>query len=465
MSVIRLRTEVARRVQEHLFTEPGEHFGFLMAQAAEGPEGPIFLVENFHPIPDEQVRLSESGWEVSTEALLEAINAAVRTERALVEVHNHPGGWSSFSPIDREGFEEFVPYVLDSLPERPYAATVWTKEGVYGEYFPQDGEPGAVRSITEVGHNLTQHAAGPPSEDPAPRFDRQEPWFTRAGQRQLAQLRIAVAGLGGTGSQVVQNLAYLGIRDFLLIDHDAADQTNLNRLVTASHGDVETPKTILARRRIRSVASEARVQTFEKKIQSRAALDALKTADVAFGCVDNDGARLVLNELCLAYLNPLIDLGVGIEADEGDVREAGGRVAVVIPGGPCLHCMGEIDTDEARYFLSDSSDQALAAELGYVEGVDEPAPAVVSLNAAVAASAVNEFALFTSGVRRPTPFTELDVLGTAYETVSQRLSPREVEKKDGCVQCSVLGSGDRARIERYAKGIPRLESDDERKAG
>ena len=51
----------------------------------------------------------------------------------------------------------------------------------------------------------------------------------------------------------------------------------------------------------------------------------------------------------LAYRIPLIDLGVGIVADEGEVEEAGARVAVVTPGGPCLHCMGEIDQAEAAH--------------------------------------------------------------------------------------------------------------------
>ena len=151
MSTIRLDQEICERVRSHLFSAAGEHFGFLLADAAVGPDGPIFLVTDFHPIPDDEVQLTDSGWEVSTDALLDAINAAVRRSQSLIEVHNHPGGWSAFSSTDREGFEEFVPYVLDSLPGRPYAATVWTKAGTYGEYFRQDGSSGVIRSITALG--------------------------------------------------------------------------------------------------------------------------------------------------------------------------------------------------------------------------------------------------------------------------------------------------------------------------
>lgn len=451
MSVIRLSEQTYKRVRDHLSRAPGEHFGFLLAKPAVGTGGPIFLVERFHAIPDTEVTFTDSGWEVGTAALLEAINAGVLQDYALIEVHNHPGGWSTFSSIDRSGFNEFVPYVLDSLPGRPYGATVWTDDGVYGEYFLQDGTTGSVRSITVYGNRLRQLTAGPGSRDIDPRFRRQEPWFTQVGQRRLGRLRVAIVGLGGTGSHVVQNLAYLGVRDFVLIDDDVADETNLNRLVTATAADVGTPKVILARRLIRSVAPGAEVQVVEDDAQTEEALAALKGVDLIFGCIDNDGARLLLNQLALAYRIPLIDLGVGIAANKGGVDQAGGRVAIVIPGGPCLHCMGEIDVEEARYFLKDPRERELDHTLGYVEGIKEDAPSVVSLNAATAACAVNEFAILVSGIRPPHPFTELDLIGQAHACPSQRMSPRTVGPKDGCVQCAILGHGDEAGIDRYAR--------------
>jgi hypothetical protein len=63
--------------------------------------------------------------------------------------------------------------------------------------------------------------------------------------------------------------------------------------------------------------------------------------------VDNDGARLVLNELAVSYGIPYFDLGVGIEAPEGRITEAGGQLAVVLPGGPCLLCMEMLDKEAA----------------------------------------------------------------------------------------------------------------------
>lgn len=42
------------------------------------------------------------------------------------------------------------------------------------------------------------------------RFDRQIPLIGNAGQAALAAIRVAVVGAGGTGSQVLLSLAYLG---------------------------------------------------------------------------------------------------------------------------------------------------------------------------------------------------------------------------------------------------------------
>jgi molybdopterin/thiamine biosynthesis adenylyltransferase len=282
-------------------------------------------------------------------------------------------------------------------------------------------------------------------------FDRQLAWFTGDGQRHLGRIRSAIVGTGGTGSHVAQQLAYLGIRDFVLIDHDVADETSMNRLVTAVAADVGTQKAILARRHIKSVAPSARVRTIASQIQSTVAIDSLKGVDVLFGCVDNDGARLILNEISRAYCIPYFDLAVGIDVEEGRVTTAGGRVAVVTPGGPCLHCLKEIDVDEARFFLSDAKQRALMIEHGYVRGMDVSAPSVVSLNAAIGAAAVNEFAIAVSGLRPLNVFTDFDVLGTAYEAKGQRLAPRRVSANPSCVACITSGLGDRAAVERYAR--------------
>jgi len=115
-----------------------------------------------------------------------------------------------------------------------------------------------------------------------------------------------------------------------------------------------------------------------------------------------------------------------------------------------LNCMGEIDPREAAYFLLKPNARSEQRRMGYAEGFDEPAPAVVSLDAALAAAATTELVLWMTGVRRPSPFTELDLLGVGRGKTSQWLTPRQVARLASCVQCSIAGLGDAAQLERYA---------------
>jgi|CXWL01.1.fsa_nt_gi molybdopterin/thiamine biosynthesis adenylyltransferase len=449
MSTIRIPNEVSAKVYAHLYTRPGEHFAFFLATWTLSRGHPVFNVQDVVLIPDEEVEMSRTGWSLSIGAITDVINAAARTGHALIEIHNHGGDMPRFSRTDRAGLGNFVPYVLDSLRGRPYAATVWGESTIYAEYFMPEGGSGIVQSVLVYGNRLDQRVSRQDDgTNPPQRFDRQLPWFTLAGQRRLGRLKIAIVGLGGTGSPLVQNLVYLGVRDFLVVDPDASDETSLNRLVTATAADIETAKVVLARRLVKSVAPEARVEVFPEQLQSTAVLDALKGVDVIFGCVDNDGARVVLNEMARAYQIPYFDLGVGIEAQNGRVNTAGGRLAVVLSGGPCLHCMDQIDVEEARYWLSTEEQRQSARRMGYVTGMDEVSPSVAALNAAVAAAAAIEFSVYVSGGRQIQPLSEFDLLGIGRSIKGQWLTPVRVFRKACCPVCDHESVGDNADIER-----------------
>lgn len=338
-----------------------------------------------------------------------------------------------------------------TAPSRPYGATVWGDSTIYAEFFSQDGKSGSIDSITVVGDKFRQMVSRDDDMEPvAVAFERQLPWFTQQGQRALGRIRVGIVGCGGTGSQLAQNLVFLGIRDFVLVDDDEADDTSMNRLVTATAADIGTPKTILARRLIKSVAPGATVTVIGTDVQSQNALDALKGVDILFGCVDNDGARLILNEIALAYRIPYFDLAVGIETDNGTVTVAGGRVTAVLPGGPCLHCMKQIDAEEARFFLSDVAEQARQIARGYIRGMNVKAPSVVSLNATIAAVATNEFAVYVSGLRPVNVHSDIDILGVGRPFKAQWVTPIRAGADPACVQCTLAGVGDGGCIERYS---------------
>ena len=58
----------------------------------------------------------------------------------------------------------------------------------------------------------------------------------------LTASRVGIVGLGGGGSHIAQQLAHVGIGNFVLIDFDHIEDSNLNRLVGATARDVKNGK-------------------------------------------------------------------------------------------------------------------------------------------------------------------------------------------------------------------------------
>lgn len=82
-----------------------------------------------------------------------------------------------------------------------------------------------------------------------------------AALEKLRQARIAVVGLGGVGSFVVEALARAGVEQFLLIDSDRITESNINRQNLALYSTIGRYKTDVAAERIRDINPAARIIT------------------------------------------------------------------------------------------------------------------------------------------------------------------------------------------------------------
>ena len=453
MNLLRILDAAWEPTWAHLHSGPGEHFAFLLARCHRAGEARLLIAEDTELIRDEEVTFTGEEWVVCTSALLRAINRAHATGRCLIEVHNHGGENPRFSRFDRVGLAEVVPYMLDSLQERSYAALVTGDHEVYGEIFDRSGRH-RVDRITVTGRSLKSlHTEQRPYTVEVVDFDRQLRWLTPKGQRDLGRLRFVIGGAGGTGSHAAMGLAYLGARHFVLIDGDLADPTSLHRLATAHAKDSGQSKVSLAAAAIRAIAPSAEVLVIQAPIQDPRALVEAKMADVLVGCFDNDGARVIWNELAVGYRIPLLDFGVGIRVNEAEQpQEAGGRIAWVLPGGPCLRCMRQIDRHEAQQMLRRESERKVQKALGYIDGLRVPEVAVYALNAAVVNMGLTELTLWLAGVRAPVTFLEYDVLGRVRAAPAQWVSPVNYAADPHCVVCAYAGAGDDLCLEsRYGE--------------
>jgi len=169
----------------------------------------------------------------------------------------------------------------------------------------------------------------------------------------LSRCRAGIIGLGGGGSHIAQQLAHLGVGDFVLFDPDYVEETNLNRLVGATKKDAAraTPKTTVSRRLIKRINRNAEVLQVPKEWQEEGRLVA--DCDVVFGCVDTYIAREEIERVCRRFMIPFIDIGMDVK-ELSDGYLISGQMILSMPDELCMRCLGflseELLTQEAgRY--------------------------------------------------------------------------------------------------------------------
>jgi hypothetical protein len=258
------------------------------------------------------------------------------------------------------------------------------------------------------------------------RHSRNELLFGADGQKRIAAARVGIVGLGGLGSTVAQQLGYVGVLDFVLVDRDDVTESSLNRLIGAGANDVGRAKVAVAEQMLTTIQPDARVACAAKMLPDAAALDALSDRTHIFGCLDEDGPRLTLTDLATSLRITYIDSASDVLPD----GEYGGRV-LFAKGNGCLYCLGEIDQEALRRAgLSEHQRRAHDRVYGIDRGdLDQAGPAVVSLNGVVASLAVNEFMLGVTGLAEPARFI-------VYYGKQRAIRVRKSEPEPGCPYCS-----------------------------
>jgi hypothetical protein len=423
-----------------------EQLAFLLAGVARGRGWKRLLVREFIPVPPEALaRQTAASLAVRPGFSQAVLQRCYEEGLSLIEVHSHPfcDQGATFSATDVANEAVKFRYVALKIPDVDHATMVVGQSDLDAHLWdrrlrravPVDRVRLVEAPICDLLPTSGQ-GAGQDGDPPAPWLERQVLAFGVEGQRRLQRLRVGVVGCGGTGSAVVQMLAHLGVQFLVMVDPDVVELTNLNRLVGATWADAERsrPKVHVARRLVRRVNPKARVQALPTPLQDPRTLATLKGLDLLFGCTDNDGSRLILNQLAVQYLVPYLDLGTGLQVTDGTwLAAAGGQVRLVRPGAFCLACIDGIDrTREARDLMSPLERQREVVR-GYVQGTDLPTPAVLFLNAAVASQAMAEFVNLWTGYRAPTPLLYVDL-------VHARLTPAQADRQAACVACGEAGT-------------------------
>lgn len=413
-----------------LFLSEEETCAVLLAIPSAALNGQTnLLVREVYPAPENAYAVrTGTATQLRPEFLVPVAQRAREERLSVIFVHTHPfsEGTPAFSAIDDDGERHLAQFLTKRVPGVLHAALVVGPDGCAARRLGAH-DPISVAQVGEKIDTLSDPSEEFPVDD---RWDRQMRAFGPKGQAAVQRAEVAIVGTGGTGSVVAQQLAHLGVSDFILIDPDVVDETNLNRLVGATPADTGADKTKVVARLIHAINPSASVRSIREDVTKVEIAETLIGREAIFGCTDSHASRAILNQLAYQYYIPLFDVGVGIVASQGRVTHIAGRVQMAAPGLPCLICGGVIDAVAVRRELQSTVQRAADP---YITGFNQPQPAVISLNSTVASLAVTMFMnAFTSvpGVARL----------QYYNGIAGVVRAAAIQADPACVVCSPSGA-------------------------
>jgi hypothetical protein len=350
-------------------------------------------------------------------------------------------------------------------PEAPLLSLVGSQDQITGRELTYSSSADKVtmrpvervRTIAHDHFQLRFTSAGDPgSQDgpPTEYADRSIRVFGKEGQRLLANLHVAVVGVGGVGSIVVEHLTRMGFGALSFWDPDVVKSVNINRSAVFSfaHADRQTKKVhaLAAALPAFSLVRKIRLFPSAQDVRKRSEVASLLDADIIILTVDDPRPRHFVNQIAYAHYIPVFDGGNVIKStgeNDGEtehaVVEGGGvRVSLLAPGGPCLWCAGHLNPKKLSLAFRSPEDIAADRARGYVENLGpEHAPSVMPVNALTAALIeirLQDFLYHLSG---------RTISETYYSLIGNTLDELPRVKKAECRHCVRLeGIGDTAEL-------------------
>ncbi|MCK4257936.1 MAG: HesA/MoeB/ThiF family protein [Halanaerobiales bacterium] len=171
------------------------------------------------------------------------------------------------------------------------------------------------------------------SEKEMTRYSRQmflDKWGSE-NQQKLKNTTVFVAGAGGSGSPLIEQLALLGFGTIIISDFDEVELSNLNRQSLHDESRIGINKAISAKMTVERINPHVNVIAYPEKITRENVDSLVGEAEVIFDNVDDVEAKLILSECAVKkgipqVLSSMIDIN---------------SYAVILypPHTPCFNCL------------------------------------------------------------------------------------------------------------------------------
>ena len=144
-------------------------------------------------------------------------------------------------------------------------------------------------------------------------FERSEILYGKEFYKKLSDKKVAIFGLGGVGGFVFEGLVRNGISNFLLVDADKFEESNLNRQILSNANNLGKAKVDVAKEHGLSIRKDLNIETKEVFF-SEETLSSFDFSDVDYivDCIDSIKSKILLIEIANKYNIPIISsMGAG----------------------------------------------------------------------------------------------------------------------------------------------------------
>jgi molybdopterin/thiamine biosynthesis adenylyltransferase len=383
---------------------PNEAGAFALAGFSMHNDRIDILVRRPINVPTGMMRVqNEYHLEISPQAINGLISLCEVNKLGAVICHSHPAGLQ-YSPSDDFGEARIANTLRQYIPPgTPIASLLFTPDEVTGRvWMPAGRAPERLDEIIVIGHSINRirlktTKRGEARKGTLELYDRQVRAFGTEGQKLISETKVGIIGVGGTGSPVAEQLARLGVVDFVLVDPDTFSLTNLTRVYGTTFTTVKKAKrhveykVDLIADHLKNINPGISIRALRRNVVDPDACSALLDRDVIFLCTDEHWGRSVVNQLSYQYMIPVINLGVSVASTSGTITGAVGALDILRPGKPCLWCKQFLQARRISAESMSAENRKGLLQEGYVEDIDTPTPSVISFTSSMASMAVSIF--------------------------------------------------------------------------
>ncbi len=395
---------------ELLHDSTREHFAFALGHKRISPSGQEIIVVEDIMYPGEGDIQSANLFHVRPSRSFVRDALAYMQEQgftAMVDVHTHPfANTAHFSGVDTQDERNFCVYLQEIWGDAmAYASIVIAQEEQSARLWRMHENTPQQKTA----HIRTQTATelpmqkGDALDNSTMNNDAMQARSALAlgvdTMRRIAKNELIVlAGVGGLGSIIAEELVRSGFSRIRLIDNDVLELSNLNRFAGGYYADAmaKRPKVDVVQEHLQRINPQVEVIAMQQAVNSPEATALMAAAQWIIVSTDTQSSRHMVQKVAFKYGVPFISAGVNItvasdEKGQHHMEDQSGEVILIRYGdGYCLHCLGRLDFN--RIAAEDHPEPSVRQGLvqkGYVQGLDVKEPAVMPLNAIIASQAVH----------------------------------------------------------------------------